>query len=96
MSIINMMPTGLIASVGSGKRNIVAAFCRGPKKHITMVRRYARLTTAMPRALTLILQYGEPGDVIEFYRADTGMWIGYVRVAVGGKLSGAFLPGEVE
>lgn len=45
-------------------------------------RRYARIETAIPRAVQLLMLYGKHGSVIELSHADYGFGIGSVRLVM--------------
>lgn len=73
----------------SKERPILATLTR---KHQTVwVRRYARIDSAIPRAVQLAILEGQPGDVVEFARAVTSLQIGTVRLSVGGKLTASWI-----
>jgi hypothetical protein len=65
-------------------RPIVATLLR--KNAVVWSRRYLKLDNAIPRAVQLAMQEGQPRDVIEFSHVDTGMQIGTVKLSVGNKL----------
>ena len=67
------------------KRTILATLYRKNKPEAR--RQYARISTAFPRAVQLLMLEGEPGDVIEFAHADFGFQIGTVKIHVGGKIT---------
>ena len=71
------------------RRPIVATFLREGKP--LMTRRYARLDNAIPRATQLLMQCGEPRDVVEFSHADTGLQVGTIKIHAGGKLTTAYI-----
>jgi len=50
-------------------------------------RHYARVDTAFPRAVQILMQDGEPGDVVEFAHSEYGFQIGTVKIHVGGKIN---------
>jgi len=70
-------------------RPILATVFR--KKIPHAVRRYARIDTAYPRALQILIQQGEPGDVVEFSHSEWGFQIGWIKIHVGGKISGEWV-----
>lgn len=47
----------------------------------------ARLDNAIPRATQLLMQYGQPRDVVEFSHVDTGLRIGTIMVHAGGRMT---------
>lgn len=49
-------------------------------------RRYARINTAVPRAITWLLLSGEPGDLVEFSMAEFGTQLAVVKVHAGGRI----------
>jgi hypothetical protein len=49
-------------------------------------RRFARLTTAVPRIVQLLLDFGQPGDVAEVAHAEFGFQIATIKVHVGGRI----------
>lgn len=57
-------------------------------------RRYARIDTAFPRAVELLIIDGEPGDVIEFSHSEYGFQIGTVKIKAGGKITINITPKE--
>lgn len=66
------------------KRPILATILR---KHIAQsVRHYSRISTAFPKAVQLLIESGEPGDVVEFASSDFGYQIGTVKIHAGGKI----------
>lgn len=66
-------------------RPYVLSFLRGKDKYpFKPMRHYARLTTAIPRAVGLLLQEGEPGDVLELAHAEHGFQIATITIHVGG------------
>lgn len=75
------------------RRPIVATFLRGGKPQGT--RHYARIDNAIPRATQLLMQHGQPKDVVEFSHADTGLQIGTIKIHAGGKASTWWLWDEV-
>lgn len=76
-------------------RNVAAQFHRPAIDSTSpyMIRRYVRLSTAMPRAMALLIEQGQPLDVVEFFHADTGVFLGFLRLHTGGRVSGSFLKG---
>lgn len=62
----------------------------GPGKDAERVamwhRQYAWLDTAMPRAIALALNEGQPGDVVEFHSLGRGVYLGTVRVLPRGRV----------
>ena len=67
------------------RRPIIAVLiCRGKQ---VCPRRYARIDNAIPRYTQLLMQYGQPRDVVEFSHADTGLQLGTIKVHAGGKLT---------
>lgn len=67
------------------RRPIIAVLIRRGKQ--VCPRRYAKLDNAIPRYTQLLMQYGQPRDVVEFSHADTGLQIGTIKVHAGGKLT---------
>lgn len=65
-------------------RPIVATIYRDGKVH--SMRHYARITTALPRGVAILLEHGQPRDVIEYASAEHGYQIGTVKVHAGGKI----------
>lgn len=70
-------------------RNIAASL--NHKGRPQFVRRYARLNTAMPRAMHILIDQGEPGDTVDFYHIDTGIYLGFLKVHAGGRVTGQFI-----
>ena len=66
--------------MSASPRNIIASRTRG--NLLLSVRRYVRLDTAIRRQTELAYLEGQPGDVIEFAHAETGMQIGTIKVQV--------------
>jgi len=66
-------------------RPILATIFRKNIAHA--VRHYARVDTAFPRAVQILMQHGEPGDVVEFAHSEHGFQIGTVKIHVGGKIN---------
>ena len=66
--------------MSASPRNIIASRVRG--NILLSVRRYVRLDTAIRRQPELAYLEGQPGDVIEFARAETGLQIGTIKVQV--------------
>ena len=67
--------------MSASPRNIIASRTRG--NLLLSVRRYVRLDTAFrSRQTELAYLEGQPGDVIEFAHAETGMQIGTIKVQV--------------
>ena len=66
--------------MSASPRNILASRTRG--NLLLSVRRYVRLDTAIRRQTELVYLEGQPGDVIEFAHAETGMQIGTIKVQV--------------
>lgn len=90
------IPNDLQLPVSEGSinpRNVVASYQRDGQTKPYLVRRYARLGTAMPRVMAYLIQNGEPRDTVDFYHLETGLFIGFLRVHVGGRLTGQFLKG---
>lgn len=69
------------------KRKIIISFTKRDNTKLLAPRRYTRLSTAIPRATQLLMEYGEPGSVAELAHAEHGFQIGTVKIHVGGKLS---------
>ena len=67
------------------RRPILAVLIRRGKQ--VCPRRYARLDNAIPRYTQLLMQYGQPRDVVEFSHADTGLQIGTIKVLAGGNMT---------
>lgn len=67
------------------RRPIVATLIRRGKP--VSPRRYAKLDNAILRYTQLLMQYGQPQDVVEFSHADTSLQIGTIRVHVGGQMT---------
>ena len=67
------------------RRPIIAVLIRRGKQ--VCPRRYARIDNAIPRYTQLLMQYGQPQDVVEFSHADTGLQLGTIKVLAGGKLT---------
>lgn len=59
-------------------RPIVASWYR--KGKIMTLRHYVRLDTSIPTITRNLILNGEPGDVVEFAHAETGMWIGTLKL----------------
>ena len=66
--------------MSASPRNIIASRVRG--NQLLSVRRYVRLDTAIRRQTELAYLEGQPGDVIEFAHAVTGLQIGTIKVQV--------------
>lgn len=66
------------------ERNIVAQL--HSKMGLLWTRRFARLDTAIPRATQLLMLEGQPGNVVEFSHAVTGLQLGTIKLRVGGKM----------
>ena len=66
--------------MSASPRNIIASRTRG--ETLLAVRRYARLDTAIRRQTELAYLEGQPGDVVEFAHAETGLQIGTIKVQV--------------
>ena len=66
--------------MSASPRNILASRVRGGA--LLDIRRYVRLDTAIRRQTELAYLDGQPGDVIEFAHAETGMQIGTIKVQV--------------
>ncbi len=66
--------------MSASPRNILASRIRGGA--LLDIRRYVRLDTAIRRQTELAYLEGQPGDVIEFAHAETGMQIGTIKVQV--------------
>ena len=67
------------------RRPIIAVLIRRGKQ--VCPRRYARLDNAIPRYTQLLMQYGQPRDVVEFSHADTGLQIGTIKVHECGRMT---------
>lgn len=67
------------------RRPIIAVLVRRGKQMCP--RRYARIDNALPRYTQLLMQYGQPRDVVEFSHADTGLQIGTIKVDAGGRMT---------
>lgn len=50
-------------------------------------RNYASFTNAARRATEIAVQYGEPGDVVEFSHNESGLQLGTLTVHAGGSLT---------
>lgn len=50
-------------------------------------RRYARIQTAIPRAISWLLLEGEPGDLVEFSLAHSGTQLAVIKVHAGGGIT---------
>ena len=66
--------------MSASPRNILASRVRGGA--LLDIRRYVRLDTAIRRQTELAYIEGQPGDVIEFAHAVTGLQIGTIKVQV--------------
>ena len=66
--------------MSASPRNILASRTRGGA--LLDIRRYVRLDTAIRRQTELAYIEGQPGDVIEFAHAVTGLQIGTIKVQV--------------
>jgi hypothetical protein len=67
-------------------RPLLATWHRGeftPRKP----RRYARISTALPRILQLLILEGQPKDIVQISLADHGTWIADIKLHVGGKIT---------
>ena len=73
------------------RRPIIAVFIRRGKQ--VCPRRYAKLDNAIPRYTQLLMQYGQPRDVVEFSHADTGLQIGTIKVNAVGELTTDYIWG---
>jgi len=67
------------------KRNVVATMMKGQTKEVILRRHYAYFDTAMPRMVQMAINYGNEGDIVEFYSFDYGFQIGILRIKKGGK-----------
>lgn len=74
----------------SNERNIVCELSR--KGQVTYTRRYKWIDTAVARSIQVLLQTGEPGDVLQVSHYKTGLEFGSVKVGAGGRLT--FLPAQ--
>lgn len=75
-------------------RPYVMSFLRGKDKTpFKPMRYYARLNTAIPRAIGLLLDEGQPGDVIELASNDFGFQVATVTVHAGGTFKVQLAPG---
>ena len=54
------------------------------------MRYYARLDTAIPRAVQLLILEGQPKDVIELAHSEHGFQIGTIKIHVGGRIDVQF------
>lgn len=77
------------------KRNIVVSFHRPRSErknapdtpHVLQgMRHYVRVTTAIPRAIFLLLGSGQPGGRVEVAHAEHGFQIAVITVHVGGSI----------
>ena len=66
--------------MSASPRNIIASRVRGGA--LLDIRRYVRLDMAIRRQTELAYIEGQPGDVIEFAHAVTGLQIGTIKVQV--------------
>jgi hypothetical protein len=61
------------------------SFLRGKDKTpFKPMRHYARLNTAIPRAVMILLDEGKPGDVLELAHSEHGFQIATITIHVGG------------
>lgn len=56
------------------------------KNQPVYTRHYARVTTAIPRSIAIILERGEPGDVVELAHGEWGFQIATIKVQVGASI----------
>lgn len=70
-------------------RPILATWYRRNKPVRTLS--YARIDNALPRMTYHLMWGGEPGDTVELSHRDTGLYLGHVKVRVGGKIESEFL-----
>lgn len=65
-------------------RRITATLWRstgpGKERQHVWTRQYGWMDTAVPRAMQLALNYGQPGDVVEFVAKELGFQVGTMRV----------------
>lgn len=66
-------------------RPFIGSYVR--KNVVLKTRNYARLNTALPRAMTALLTEGQPGDTFELASREFGFQIATIRVHVGGKFT---------
>lgn len=66
------------------KRPITAELHRAGR--VIWTRHYARVSTALPRALQVLILEGHPRDTIAFSHQDLGFEIGTLRIHAGGKI----------
>lgn len=59
---------------------VVATLMKGQSKEVIFKRRFAYFDTAMPRMVQLCLNYGNEGDIVEFYSHELGFQIGILRI----------------
>jgi hypothetical protein len=64
----------------SYRRRVVATMMRGQSKEIILTRHFAYFDTAMPRLIQLAINYGNEGDIVEFYSHELGFQIGILRI----------------
>lgn len=68
-------------------RPYVMSFLRGKgKTPFKPMRHYARLNPAIPRVMALLLDEGQPGDVIELASTDFGFQVATITIHTGGVL----------
>lgn len=66
-------------------RPYVMSFLRGKDNTpFKPMRHYARLNTAVPRAMAILLDEGQPGDVIELASTDFGFQVATITIHTGG------------
>ena len=56
------------------------------RKKEVWTRRYARIETALRKAVEIMIMDGQSGDVLEFYVRKSGYQIATVRMSARGKL----------
>ena len=67
-------------------RPLIATWYRKPGQPAMKTRHYARLTTAVPRSIALLLEEAHPGDVVEIAHSEWGFQVATIKVHVSGKI----------
>lgn len=66
----------------------IATFSRpGKREYWLKPRRYTLLSTAIPRAVQLLMLSGQPGDVVELASHDFGFQVMSVKLHANGNLT---------
>ena len=68
-------------------RPFALSFDRKGKNFIGITRHYTKINNAVTRAVSLLLEYGRPGDVAEIFSRNFGYQIATVKIHVGGRFT---------